>query len=96
MTTGKLSLALTTIIVSSLVDLWLLGGFMDSGVMGKPCIMSMGFFQRWFTDSSKAFVSRHTSSRRIEQVFAHSLCVDANTKERLAERHSIILSGVES
>lgn len=83
MTTGKLSLALTTVIVSLLVDLLLSGEFMD-------------FFQRWFTDSSKAFVSRHTSSRRIEQVFAHSLCVDANTKERLAERHSIILSGVES
>lgn len=29
MTTGKLSLALITIIVSLLVDLWLLGEFMD-------------------------------------------------------------------
>lgn len=87
-TTGKLSLALITIIVSLLVELWLSSGFMDSGTMGKLCIVSMGFSQRWFTDSSKAFVSRHISSRRIEQVFVHGLCVDSDTKERLAERHS--------
>lgn len=90
MTIGKLSLALATVIVSLFVVIWLLGGFMDFCIMGKPCIVSMGFSQRWFTNPSKAFVSRHPFSRRIEQVFAHRICVDANTNERLTERHSII------
>jgi len=63
--------------------------------MGRPCIMSLGFFQQWFTNPSKAFVSRHPFSRRIEHIFAHRFCVDADTNERLTEKHSIILAGVE-